>query len=165
MGAGKSTVGPILAEIMDYEFVDSDLLIEQEAGMSITHIFEKLGQETFRKLETTMIGKISQKEGLVVALGGGAPLREENRELIKNGISVYLQVDPKTVLTRTKGDKRPLLAGLNDQHRLAKIRKLLNNRKKYYLKADLIVESSKRSPELIAGKIKQKVKKYAHHTS
>lgn len=164
MGAGKSTVGPILAKMVSHKFVDTDLLIEEEAGISIPHIFKKWGQEAFRELETTIIRKISQKEGLVVALGGGAPLRKENRDLIKNGIRVYLQVDPETVLTRTRGDKRPLLAGLNDQRRLAKIRKLLNRRKKYYLRADLIIDSSKKSPELIAGKIKREVKKYAHHT-
>lgn len=160
MGAGKSTIGSILAKKMGHKFVDSDSLIEKEVQMSIPEIFEKFGEEHFRNLESKVIDRLSQNESLIVALGGGAPIRRENRLKIKDGISVYLKVSPEIILKRTYEDDRPLLAGLDDKKRLQKICKMLSTRSKYYNLADLTVLNGERQPEKVAEEIRKKVRVY-----
>lgn len=161
MGAGKSAIGPLLAEKIGYKFVDADSIIEEEAEKSIPEIFKQKGQKHFRDLESKVIHKLARLERLVVALGGGAPIRYENRAIIKKGISIYLQVEPAVILERTSSSSdRPLLAGLKDQQRLGRIEKMLNEREKYYQEADIVVNNGKRPIEEVVEEINRKVKSY-----
>jgi len=113
-GTGKSTVGKVLANNLNLPFVDSDLVIETHAGMSIPKIVEEQGMETVRDLETTALKQIVHAQESVIALGGGALLREENRKLVEdNGRVVLLTAEPSTLIERLQNDpnERPLLAG------------------------------------------------------
>jgi len=114
MGAGKTTVGEALAKQLGVRLLDTDQLIEEQAKTTISRIFETQGEEAFRRAETEMLRTLSLiEEKAVISAGGGLPLREENRNLLKNmGTVVFLKVQPETVLRRLKGDTtRPLLQG------------------------------------------------------
>lgn len=121
MGAGKTSVGQALAEKTGWPLLDTDQLIEEEAGMPITRIFEEQGEAAFRVTETRVLRRLLEKtEQAVISAGGGLPLREENRKLLaKLGTAVFLQVKPETVIVRLKGDTtRPLLLGDHVEERV-----------------------------------------------
>lgn len=113
MGCGKTTVGQSIAERIAYTFADTDEMIVAQQGRSISDIFEKDGEADFRVLETALLEKMiaDKSDRLVISTGGGMPLREENRKLLKRlGTVVYMRVKPKTVYERIKDDTtRPLL--------------------------------------------------------
>lgn len=135
MGAGKTSVGEALARRRGRKLIDTDWLIEEKAGMAISELFEKQGEAAFRQLETEVLMQlISEASGDVISVGGGLPMREENRELLKKlGTVVYLSVTPETVLKRLEGDTtRPLLAG---EHPERKVRELLDLRTPIYKEA------------------------------
>ena len=102
MGAGKTSAGRFYASHYHMPFIDTDQEIEKEAGMAISRIFADKGEEVFRKLETQCLEKLLKTtDGAVISVGGGLPLREENRELLKKlGLVVYLDVSPETVYKR-----------------------------------------------------------------
>ena len=111
MGCGKSTIGKLLAAQTDREFIDMDTFIEQQEQRSITTIFEQNGEAEFRRLEHAACVTLGTRDGLVIATGGGAVLREDNvAALTQNGTIVFLDVSEDTVLTRLQHDtSRPLL--------------------------------------------------------
>ena len=112
MGAGKTSVGKAIAEIRKKPLIDTDQMIEEYAGMTISRIFAEKGEKAFRQLETEVLERLLETaDGDVISVGGGLPMREENRTLLKKlGMVVYLKVEPETVLERLKGDTtRPLL--------------------------------------------------------
>lgn len=118
MGAGKTCVGEAYAKKHGLTMVDTDYLIREEAGTSISDIFAERGEEAFRQMETELLKKLvanreNKSERMILSVGGGLPLRKENRELLKKlGRVVYLRVTADTVLKRLKGDTtRPLLQG------------------------------------------------------
>ena len=153
MGAGKSKVGTILAVRLDKDFVDTDDLVEESVGKSIKDIFRDNGEESFRHFEHEAIRAASERDPSVIALGGGAVTREENWGIIKNsGISVYLHANPETIFRRVSRKRdRPLLAGLDDDARLEKIRSMLSARDPLYRQADISVESvDERTPDQTA---------------
>ena len=158
MGAGKSKVGAILAERLGRTFVDTDALVEEAAGRPISDIFQEAGEEAFRRMEHEAVRRASEMPPAVISLGGGAATREENWIVIRDaGICVYLCASPETVFERvTRKGHRPLLAGLNDAERMAKIRSMLAAREPYYRRADLVVESREdRTPEQTADLVIQ----------
>ena len=113
-GTGKSTVGQLLAEKLNLSFIDLDSVIEANAGMSIPQIMEQNGEPAFRDLEASALKTITNEQESVIALGGGALLRDENRAFTeKNGRVVLLMAELETLLARLEDDtnKRPLLAG------------------------------------------------------
>jgi shikimate kinase len=113
MGSGKSTLGPLVATLLDYRFVDLDEVIEAEAGQTISEIFSERGEPAFRELETAALESIRQP-GLVLALGGGAFLSPANRRTVRSmGISVWLDPDLDVLAGRlaTGAESRPLLQG------------------------------------------------------
>jgi shikimate kinase len=141
MGAGKTTIGRQLAKSLSVPFYDSDKAIEESTGVDIPTIFEFEGEEGFRYREQKMIQQLTQLEGIVLATGGGAILREENRRLLKeNGFIVYLQCSVDRILERTRRDtQRPLLKTENPRER---IESLFAQREHLYLScADYIIDT------------------------
>lgn len=123
MGAGKTTIGRLLAKALGVSFVDSDKEIEQRTGVSIPMIFEYEGEAGFRKRETEVLGDLTLKESIVLATGGGAVLAEENRVYLRQrGFVVYLQCAVDKQLERThKDSNRPLLKTENPRARLEEL--------------------------------------------
>jgi shikimate kinase len=120
MGAGKTTIGRQLARALKLPFYDSDKAIEESTGVDIPTIFEFEGEEGFRDREQKMLQQLTKMNGIVLATGGGAILREENRKLLKeNGFIVYLQCSVDRILERTRRDNlRPLLNTDNPRERI-----------------------------------------------
>ncbi len=121
MGSGKSTVGPLIAARLGWQFIDVDNVIEAEAGAAIADIFARQGEGAFRDREHATIAKLATDERVVLALGGGAIEREDTRQLLLNApgtLLVHLEVELNTTLTRCSGTEntRPVLA---DQANLA----------------------------------------------
>lgn len=143
MGAGKSSAGKVLAKKLHWRFVDSDKVIEKITKMTIPEIFEKKGEQAFRKIEKRVIQKLCQKKETVIAVGGGAPCFQENwNSFRKNGFVIYLSASAKTLYRRLKKDpatsQRPVIDG---KAVLSKIRALLRERERFYKKADCVVRT------------------------
>ncbi|PLX70917.1 MAG: shikimate kinase [Denitrovibrio sp.] len=142
MGTGKSSVGKILAEDLGAQFVDTDKLVEEKTGKSISDIFEELSEEEFRRLETEVLRDITEQDGLVVSTGGGIVVTRGNLDMMKQtGIVVTLIADVHTILERVQADgtNRPLLE-VDDP--FEEIKKLLFDRASFYISAHHIVETS-----------------------
>ena len=157
MGAGKSAVGRQLARMLHLEFVDSDEEIESRTGVDIPFIFEKEGEAGFRKREAGVIDDLSQKEGIVLATGGGAILDPDNRNhLGARGFVVYLHTSVDQQLSRTrKGRDRPLLD--NDDPR-AVLETLMATREPLYREiADLTVDTDGRKVRAVANEIVERL--------
>ncbi|HSY26674.1 MAG TPA: shikimate kinase AroK, partial [Burkholderiaceae bacterium] len=141
MGAGKTTVGRALAKKLNKRFIDSDHEIEARTGASIPLIFEIEGEENFRQREAEVIRDLTAQQGIVLATGGGAVLRKENRDALKaGGTVIYLRTSVNHILQRTSRDKnRPLLQTANPRKRLEE---LTSEREPLYCEiADFIVET------------------------
>ncbi len=146
MGTGKTAVGQALANRLGFDFLDTDLMVEEETGKSITDIFEKQGETVFRDYEKKMVKKALEKEGVVIATGGGAITDPENLKLMKDkGYVIGLSASPESILQRVSNmDTRPLL---KSKDRLKKIERLLHRRSPYYRKADIIIDTTFRKIE------------------
>ncbi|KAF1050691.1 MAG: Shikimate kinase 1 [Burkholderia gladioli] len=120
MGAGKTTVGRAVARRLDRPFFDSDYEIEARTGSRIPLIFELEGEAGFRDREEKMIDELSQRNNVVLATGGGAVIRPENRNALNSrGIVIYLRANPHDLWLRTRKDKnRPLLQTEDPKARL-----------------------------------------------
>lgn len=132
MGAGKTTVGRYIAQKSGYTFIDTDAYIVEKAGMSINRIFEKYGEVYFRELETEILKELKDKKGnMIIATGGGLPMREENRQCLHElGEVYYLRAKAETIYDRVKGSgERPLLACADP---LTKIKEMLCERAPVY---------------------------------
>lgn len=141
MGAGKSTVGRALAERLQYDFVDSDHVIEARTGASIPMIFDIEGESGFRDREESVVDDLTQRLQTVLATGGGVVEREENRKHLRSrGFVVYLKSPVEALIQRTKHDRnRPLLQQANPAKVL---RELMVRREPWYIEmADLVVET------------------------
>ena len=161
MGSGKSTVGIRLSYKMFMTVIDTDKLIEKEQGMTISEIFDQKGEEEFRKMETACLQRLLEKGNKqIIALGGGMPIREENRELMKKlGIVVYLRVKPQTVYDRIKHDtSRPLLQCENPLQRICDM--MFARQAAYEKTADIIIDTDELSFEEIVTQIKDAVEQY-----
>ena len=153
MGAGKSTVGRALAQILGLEFVDSDAEIEQRTGADIPWIFEIEGESGFRDREAKVLADISSRDGIVMATGGGAIVRDENRRILsERGFVVYLEATLREQVRRTSKDqKRPLLAG---QDRRRVLTDLMAIREPLYQEiADLRLSTAERNAKQLAEQI------------
>ncbi len=151
MGSGKSTVGPILANTLGYDFVDVDRRIELSEGMSVGEVFRLRGEEYFRLREREAIVRVSQERSLVVALGGGALVDPLNFETVSTtGILVYLRLPKEILMKRLQHrEDRPLLtdaagAVLADSELRERIETLYRTREPLYAKADLILDADER---------------------
>lgn len=158
MGAGKTTVGEAFARLKGIPLVDTDHLIEERAGMTISRIFETKGESTFREIETAVLeALLADTERKVISVGGGLPMREENRRLLKQlGTVVYLEVKPATVLERLEGDTtRPLLQG---EDVAGRVKELMEKRDPIYREAaGMIVNVDGRDVREIAAELEERM--------
>ena len=155
MGAGKTTVGRHLAELLGRDFLDSDHEIERKTGATIPWIFEKEGEAGFRLRETNVLNELTRRSALVLATGGGAVTQSANREFLKQrGIVVYLYTPVELQLQRTHRDKnRPLLQVENPEQ---KLRDLLVARDPLYREvAHHIIETNQGAARDLAQRILQ----------
>ena len=157
MGAGKSAVGRYLARALHLTFVDSDDEIESRTGVDIPFIFEKEGEEGFRKREAVVIDDLSKMDGVVLATGGGAIVDENSRSRLGGrGFVVYLYTTVDQQVSRTKkGRERPLLENANPRDML---KKLLETRDPLYREiADIVVETDTRKVKSVADEVIEQV--------
>lgn len=154
MGSGKSTLGVRLSYRLQYALEDTDKLIECRVGKTIGEIFDQEGEEAFRQMETEQLKKLAENKGQrVYSVGGGTPVREVNRPLLKQlGTVVYLRVRPETVYERLKGDTtRPLLQG---EDPLGRIRSLMAEREAAYTEAaDVILDVDELTADQVVEQI------------
>jgi shikimate kinase len=140
MGSGKTEVGKRLAQRLGYVFLDTDKLIEEKTGKSISEIFREEGESSFRELETEVIKNLSGITGYIISTGGGIVIREENILSLKNiGLVIWLQASPETIINRISSEThRPLL---NVDNPLEQIKKLLSIREQFYSRADVSMDT------------------------
>ena len=158
MGSGKSTISKDLSKKLNYKCLDTDKLIVKDSKFkSIPEIFEKKGENYFRKLESNSLNYFDHKKEFVIATGGGIVLNEKNvQKMRKNGIIVYLYASIKTLADRIKvSEGRPLL---KDSNLEKKLKKIYNQRKSKYIKAsDLKIDTNKLNKIEIVNEIIKKV--------
>jgi shikimate kinase len=153
MGAGKTTIGRLLAKHRELEFIDSDHEIIARCGVSIPTIFEIEGEEGFRRREMAVIDELTQRRGIVLATGGGAVLRPENRGWLKSrGTVIYLRGQPNELYLRTRHDKnRPLL---QTDDPLQKLKELYAARHPLYMEtADIVLETGRQSVHCLVRRL------------
>ena len=154
MGSGKSAIGKILANKLNYNFIDVDKIIENEAKKTIKKIFEEDGEVYFRDLgEKITIDTLKNKEA-IVSLGGGAIVNKNIRNFVeKNSYNIYLKVDVDTLTKRLENSRaRPLIYKKDLKTELIN---LISKRKKFYQKADLIIQNEKNMIETAENIIKK----------
>ena len=143
MGSGKSVIGKDLSKYLNFEFYDTDKEIELKTKKSINEIFKEYGELYFRNLEEKICIKLLNKNNCVISLGGGSITNKEIRKSIKqNSYSIYLQVKLNNLVNRLKSSKkRPLLN--KDGSKIEILKKIYEDRKKFYEKANFIVNNDK----------------------
>jgi len=150
MGAGKTTVGRLLARRLKLRFVDSDHEIERRCGVKVPLIFDIEGEAGFRSRESQTLAELAALEGIVLATGGGAVLADENRQrLAARGTVIYLRARPEDLYERVRQDRnRPLLATANP---LARLEELYVQRDPLYREvADVIVDTGRQTVQSLA---------------
>lgn len=165
MGAGKTTMGRQLAKRLNLEFIDSDHEIEERTGVDIPLIFEKEGEDGFRKREHAVIDDLTQRTDIVLATGGGAVINPENRQNLKSrGTVIYLHSDIKHLIERTRHDKnRPLL---QTEDPAAKLRELMEIREPLYREtADIVINTGEKSIRSVINVILDRLKNYQENSS
>ena len=156
MGAGKTTVGRLLADKLGYRFFDTDVLIEQVAGKTINEIFASSGEESFRELESQVLSELSAYKNLAIATGGGIVMRQMNWSYLHHGLIVWLDAPVTVLMERLQDDTtRPLLKQTNPAQALEK---LLEQRHSLYAEADLhIPVNANEMPEEIAERVIKRI--------
>jgi shikimate kinase len=154
---GKTTLARLLAGQLGWDWIDADVEIERRAGKSIARIFAEDGEPAFRDLEAQVIADLCRRERLVLAAGGGAPMRDENRQTMRDrGTVVWLTAPPETILARMSDDattamRRP---NLTDEGPLKEILTLLERREPIYREAaHHVVDTEGKPPEQLVGEI------------
>ena len=154
MGAGKTTIGKKLAKALECEFIDTDEWIEKEKGRKISDIFAEDGEAVFRDMETDLLKRLQgSEEKFVLSIGGGMPVREENRALLRNlGIVIYLKTSKEEIIRRVSGNKnRPLLQGGDLEE---KVTNLMNAREQIYVEtAHVEVITDRKNPSEVVENI------------
>ena len=142
MGAGKTTLGRVLAKHLNLEFFDLDWYVENRYRMKIPQIFQEKGEEGFRQLERLMLHEVGEMEDVVISCGGGTPCFFDNMDYInQQAESVYLKAEPEVLkghLLMGKS-KRPLIEGKSPEELIAFIRESLQIREPFYAKAKHVV--------------------------
>jgi len=150
MGTGKSTVGKRLAQLLAWDFVDTDCEIGEVTNLSVTEIFRRHGETRFRSEERVVVARLSQQEQIVIATGGGTVLNPSNWEaLARNGIMIGLHASLEAILSRIghKND-RPLLKGPKEE-----IERLWSERQACYAQADFTVDTTEKDIDEVVSEI------------
>jgi len=157
MGAGKSTVGKILADALSWELLDIDQEIEKVAGSDIPSIFEERGEDGFRDYETQVLMQTSELHNAIIPCGGGIVTAPQNVEYLKDQLTIWLDVSPEEAASRLEhSDHRPLLKGCKNT--IVKLQQILDTRQTGYADAASIhINTGQRSPDLIASEILEKL--------
>jgi len=152
-GSGKSTVGRQLARRLDLKFIDSDQVIEQRVGCSIREFFEREGEFSFRDLEADVIDELTQRSAYVLATGGGAILRDVNREHLRQRThAIYLHSAPEDVFRRLRHDQNRPLLQVSDP--LSRLRELYSVRDPLYREtAHFVIETGRPSVSTLVNMI------------
>ncbi|MDD5102210.1 MAG: shikimate kinase [Endomicrobiia bacterium] len=153
MGTGKTTVGKLIAKKLNRPFFDTDEMIEKQLETSISEIFKKVGEKTFREYEIQVVSVLSNVEDSVISCGGGLVLNKNNiTSLRKNGIIINLYASAQHILNRIgEDDNRPIIKKM--LHPFDEIKKLLIQRKVAYDNCDLTINTEGLTPEQVAEKI------------
>jgi len=153
-GVGKSVIGHIVARHLGWNYVDTDACVECQSGMSITEVFESLGEEGFRRHEADCLLRASGLREAVIATGGGTPVFHKGMDLMRaSGTVIYLEATIETLMRhlRQSTGRRPLLKG--SQTPDVTLKELLENRAETYHRAHVIVRVDEKTPEQIAEEI------------
>lgn len=153
MGSGKSTVGALLAKQLNYNYMDTDDLIERSENLSIKELFQSKGESHFRALESNIIESITSQK-VVVSTGGGLPIYNDNmKQLLKMGTTFYLKISAAEIYFRLKNsENRPLF-----ENNIAQIQTLLSSRKKVYETAKYHIDCTAKKPLELIEEIKFKI--------
>ncbi|MBY6277565.1 shikimate kinase [Symbiobacterium thermophilum] len=159
MGSGKTAVGRLLAERLGRPFVDTDRLVEADAGRTVADIFAAEGEEGFRRREAEVVARAAAGDNQVIATGGGAVLRTENREALRRtGFVIWLDAEPETLYDRARGQglhRRPLLSGPDP---LGRLRALAAARRPFYAQtAHVRICTDRRSLQDVVAEIMEKL--------
>lgn len=156
MGAGKTTLGKVLAEILSIPFFDTDSLIEQRTNSSISKLFLNHGESFFRNLEKETIEQLPKDSSYILAVGGGLPCFNNLMETLNGlGTTVYLKHDVTTLSKRLKNDSehRPLVAEKSGDTLVSYIREKMDERELVYSKAHIILEEAEQTPDEIIRRL------------
>jgi len=167
MTSGKSTIGPILANVFGWEFNDLDRVIEEQEGQSVVEIFKNNGEEYFRDIEHDLLAKFSNEKKLILSLGGGTIAFDRNIEILKkSGKIVYLKSSPEMIYQRIKNKiDRPIFRDLvlsdnpQPQDFIDRIEKYLSQREPYYLQADIHIDTDQSSIGITVDKLAKLLKR------
>lgn len=163
MGSGKTTVGEILASKLGIPMADADAMIEKKENMTVNEIFHRYGENAFRDMETELLVSLqSDPQMRILSAGGGMPVREINRKLMKKlGTVIYLQAETETLMKRLEGDTtRPKLQGGDLRSR---IESLMAQREAIYRAASAVrIHTDGKTPEEVAGEILQSLQDEQH---
>lgn len=153
MGSGKSSVGRLLATYLGFQFVDTDALVVQAAGMPISDLFAQQGEAAFRDLEAEILGSLKERKNLIIATGGGIVLRESNRALLHElGFVIGLTADEETIFDRvSRNTKRPLLQTANPRQTISDL--LSARAPLYQSSADYLVDTTTKSHHEVAEEV------------
>ncbi len=162
MGAGKTTIGRLLAKYLNRQFIDVDSYIEEQTGADIPWIFEKEGEERFRERETKAVAEIAQMSSVVVATGGGVVMRAENRKILsEHGLVIYLNADVDVQMKRTaKSKNRPLLQTENPRQILENLYSIRNPF--YQQIADIEIMSGRLYPKKMMLEVMAQIKEQGY---
>ncbi|MDR0714848.1 MAG: AAA family ATPase [Bacteroidales bacterium] len=144
MGSGKSTIGRQISEVIGFDFLDTDLLIEREQGKTIAEIFDAGGEAAFRQLEHDLLVSLLPRDFAVISTGGGMPCFHHNMDLMLNsGKVVYLKTHPQTLAGRLirSQTERPLIRDKTAEELQAYITARLQEREPFYRRAEIIVQT------------------------
>ena len=161
---GKTTVGSILANLLEIQIVDIDSMIEEIEGNTVPNIFADRGEDYFRKVENTCMQDVSELDSVVVSTGGGGPISCSNRHIMRSsGLVIWLKAPAKTIYERlvdSVGEEeikkgRPVLSSENP---FSRISELLKSRERFYSEADIHVNTENKTPEFVALEIIRKIR-------
>jgi shikimate kinase len=156
MGAGKTTVGRLLARKLGWRYCDADKVIETKAGKTVSEIFSSHGETHFRDLESETLYSLAGKTKQVIATGGGAVMREENREAMKKGgVTIYLKAPMSVIWERVRHSKTRPLLNVDNPYDAAE--ELLRKRAPSYETADMTIDTESLTPEEAASEIMKRL--------